>query len=71
MIVNSEKIQAIILEKQKHDCSNETVKLDNKTVGTVSFVRPLDIQLDDKLSFGLHVSNICKSVNMSNISNYC
>ena len=61
MIVNPEKFQAIILDKQKHDYSNETIKFDNKTVETVSSVRPLGVQLDDKLNFSLHVSNICKS----------
>ena len=58
-IVNSEKFQAIILNKPRHDYSDETIKLDNKTVETVSSVRLLGIQLDDKLS--LHVSNTCKS----------
>ena len=61
MIVDPEKFQAIILDKQKHDYSNETIKFDNKTVETVSSVRLLGIQLDDKLNFSLHVSNICKS----------
>ena len=61
MIVNLEKFQAIILDKQKHGYSNETIKFDNKTVETVSSVRLLGIQLDDKLNFSLHVSNICKS----------
>ena len=61
MIVNQEKFQAIILDKQKYDYSNETVKFDNKTVETVSSVRLLAIQLDDKLNFSLHVSNIYKS----------
>ena len=61
MIVNPEKFQAIILDKQKHDYSNETIKFNNKTVETVSSVRLLGIQLYDKLNFSLHVSNICKS----------
>ena len=39
MIVNPEKFQAIILDKQKHDYSNETIKFDNKTVETVSSFR--------------------------------
>ena len=50
MIVNQEKFQAIILDKQKHDYSHETIKFDNKTVGTVSSVRLLGIKLDDKLN---------------------
>ena len=61
MLAHSEKFQAIILDKQKHDYSNETIKFDNNTVETVSSVRFLGIQLGDKLNFSLHVSNICKS----------
>ena len=61
MIVNLEKFQAIIFDKQKHGYSNETIKFDNKTVEIVSSVRLLGIQLDGKLNFSLHVSNICKS----------
>ena len=61
MIVNPEKFQVIILDKQKYDYSTETIKFDNKTVETVSSVRLLGIQLDDKLNFSLHVSHICKS----------
>ena len=61
MIVYPEKFQAIILDKQKHGYSNETIKFNNKTVETVSSVRLLGVQLDDKLNFSLHVRNICKS----------
>ena len=60
MIVNPEKFQAIILDEQKHDHSNETIKFDNKTIKPVSSVRLLGVQLDDKLNFSLCVSNICK-----------
>ena len=35
MIVNPEKFQAIILDKEKHDYSNETVEFDIKTIETV------------------------------------
>ena len=38
MIVNPEKSQATIFDKQKHDYSNETFEFDNKTVKTVSSV---------------------------------
>ena len=61
MIVGPEKFQAFILDKQKHDYSNETIKFDNKTIETVYSVRFLAHLLDDKLNFSLHVSNIYKS----------
>ena len=47
--VNPVKFLAIIIDKQKHDYSNETIKFDNKTVETVFSFRLLGIQLDDKL----------------------
>ena len=61
MIVNPEKFQAIILDKQKHDYSNETIKFDIKILETASSVRLLGIALGDKRNFSIHVSNICKS----------
>ena len=60
-MVNPEKFQAIMLGKQKHDYSNDTIEFDNKTIETVSSVRLLSVQLDDKLNFSLYVSSICKS----------
>ena len=60
MIVNPEQLQAIILDKQKHDYSNETFKFNDKSVETVSSVKLLDIQLDAKLNYSHHVRNICK-----------
>ena len=50
VIVNPEKFQAIILDKQKHDYSNENIKFNNKTVETVSSLRLLGVQLDDMLA---------------------
>ena len=61
MIVNPEKFQAIILDKQKHDYSNEIIESDNKTIETESSVRILGVQLDHKLNSSLHVSNVYKS----------
>ena len=61
MIVNPEKFQAITLDKQKYDYSNETIKFGNKTVETIASVRLLGVQLDDKLNYSLHFSNIFKS----------
>ena len=62
MIINPEKLQASYwLMKQKHDHSNETIKSDNKVIETLFSARLLGVQLDDKLNFSLHVSNICKS----------
>ena len=39
MVVNPEKSQAIILDKQKHDYANEIIKFDNKKIDFESFVK--------------------------------
>ena len=58
MTVNQEKFQAVIVDKKKHDYSNDTIKFDNKTIETVSSVRLVVVQLDNKLNFML-ICNIC------------
>ena len=65
MIVNPKKFQAIILDKQKHDYGNDTVKFDNKTIETVFSVILLGVQQDDKVNFS-HVYNVCKSAANTN-----
>ena len=61
MIVNPDKFQVIIIDKKKGDHTNENVVIDNKQIKTVPSVERLGIQLDDKLNFSPHISNICKS----------
>ena len=56
MVVNPDKFQAIILDKRKRDHT-----VDNQQIKVVSSVKLLGLQLDDKLNFNLHISNICKS----------
>ena len=62
IIVNPGKFQAIIVNKERHDYSNETIEFENETFDTIYSVKLLGIQLDDKLDFSFHVRNICKSV---------
>ena len=61
MVVNPNKYQAIILDKRKSVHTNERITVDNKQIKVVSSVKLLGLQLDDKLNFNLHISNICKS----------
>ena len=61
MVVNPDKFQAIILDKQKRDYTNEGIAVDNQQSKLVSFVKLLLLQLDGKLNFNLHTCNICKS----------
>ena len=61
MFVNLDKFQAIILDKRKRDHTDEHITVDNHQIKVVSPVKFLGLQLDDKLNFNLHISNICKS----------
>ena len=61
MIVNPDEFQVIITHKKKGDHTNENVVIDNKQIKNIPSVELLGIQLDDKLSFSPHISNICTS----------
>ena len=61
MVVNPDKFQAIVLGKRKRDHTDECITVDNQQIKVVSSVKRLRLQLDDKLNFNLHISNICKS----------
>ena len=61
MIVNPDKFQAIFLGKGKSDHTNQRIVVDNQNIKVLSSVELLGIQIDDKLNFILHISNICRS----------
>ena len=61
MIVNPDKLQAILLDKRKKDHTNQRIVVDNKNKKLISSVELLGIQIDDKLNFSWHVSNIFRS----------
>ena len=61
MIVNPETFQVIIIDKKKVDHTNENVAIDNKQIKSVPSIELLGIQLDNKLTFSPHISNIRKS----------
>ena len=61
MIVNPDKFQAILLDKRKSDHTNQRIVVDSQNINVVSSVELLGVQIDDKLNFNLHISNICRS----------
>ena len=61
MVVNQDKFQAIILDKRESNHTNERITVDNQQIKVVSSVKPLGLQLEDKLNFNLHITNNCKS----------
>ena len=61
MIINPDKFQSVILDKEKSNLTNVPLTIDNQTIKRVPSVELLGIHLDDKLNFNLHISNICRS----------
>ena len=61
MIINPDKFQAIILDKEKSNLTNILLTIDNQTIKPVPSAELLGIHLDDKLNFNLHIGNICRS----------
>ena len=61
MIINPDKFQAVILDKEKSNLTNVPLTIDNQTIKRVPSVELLGIHLDDRLNFNLHISNICRS----------
>ena len=60
MIINPDRFQAIILDKNKSNLTNIPLAIDNQTIKSVPSVELSRISLDIKLNFNLHISNICR-----------
>ena len=61
MIINPDKFQAIFLDRKKSNFGNIPLTLDNQAIKSFPSADLLGINLDDKLNFNLHVTNICRS----------
>ena len=61
MIINPGKLQAIVLDKNINNDTQEITKIDNKAVKVKSSVKLLGFQIDSELNFNLHILNICRS----------
>ena len=63
MIVNPGKFQSIIINKKKQDHTHtkETFEICDKVVEASPSVKLLVVQIDDKLNFNPHITNICRS----------
>ena len=61
VIVNPDKSQVILLDKRKSDYINQHIVVDNQNIKVVSSAELLEIRIDNKLNFNLHIRNICRS----------
>ena len=61
MIINPDKFQAIILDKNNSNLTNILLTIDNETIKSVPSVELLGIHLDDNLNFNMHLTDIFRS----------
>ena len=58
MIVNTDKFQAIILNKKESEAKYR-LTIDNNDIKSTKSVKLLGITIDDHLRFDQHISNLC------------
>ena len=58
MVVNSDKFQAIILNRKEAQAAHNLI-IDNKEIKTTNSVKLLGINIDDQLRFNEHISILC------------
>ena len=61
MIVNPGKFQSFIIDKKKQDHAKETFEIGDKVIEALPSVKLLGVQIEDKLNFNLHITNIYRS----------
>ena len=61
MIVNPGKFHSIIIDKKKQDRTKETFEIGDKFIEASPSVKLIGVQIDDKLNFNLHITNIYRS----------
>ena len=60
MILNAEKIQAVIMKQNTDMCKQYTLNIDGNQVSSEKSLKQLVINIDNNLSFNEHVSSLCK-----------
>ena len=58
---NPGKLQSNIIDKKKQKHTAEYISIDQKNIKISSSVRLLEVHIDDKLNFNLHITKICRS----------
>ena len=61
MMVNPNKFQTILLNKSKSTHVKPTMNIGNEKTESLSAVKLLGIEMDDKLNFNNHINKIFRS----------
>ena len=62
-IVNPDQFQAMLLEKRNEN-NQSCLKIDNHAIKSTDCVKLLRINIDSKLNFDSHISDLCKKASM-------
>ena len=60
MIANPGKFKAILVKKNGTDTTGTTLRINNKSVNSSRKVLLLGLTIDNKLSFSMHISDLCR-----------
>ena len=63
MVVNSDKFQAIILNRKEAQAAHKLI-IDNKEIKRTNSIKLLGINIDDQLKFNEHISVLCSKAAM-------
>ena len=64
MIVNPDRFQSMVLQKQDKNCQTNSLNIDNRIIETFKSMKLLGITTDNQLSFDEHISNLCDNASM-------
>ena len=68
MIANPEKFHALLVRKDRKDTSGEKILIQGREITSEKSVRLLGVEIDNKLNFDTHISNLCrKAVTQLNV----
>ena len=63
IVVNSDKFQAIILNRKEAQAKHRLI-IDNKEIKTTNSIKLQGINIDDQLKFNAHISILCSKAAM-------
>ena len=63
MIVNPDKFQAMLPEKRNEN-NQSCLKINYQTIKTTNCIKLLGINIDSKLNFDSHISDLCNKASM-------